>query len=588
MQKIKIISKLACKQYFNPFLLILLAGFFFISSCSVLKKTDKKESKVNERNMIEYKNAFIEAEKQKMLDNLPEAKALLLRCIELNPSADASYYELANIHTFQDDFLAAEKYAEIAAGLDPDNIWYQMLLGSLYHTNNKTDKAIIINKQLIKKYPDNTDLYFELAELYTVNRQNSDAINVYEKIEKIFGISEQLILEKQKLCQDMGKPDKAIAEIEKLVMTYPDEPRFYGILAEFYTAGKQYSKALEMYKKLLEFDQENGMAHLSLADYYRQTKNYDQWFSELKIAFASQDVSVETKVNILSSVFAFTGNSTEFNEKGYVLMNILLETHPKDIRAHALYSDYLLRNNQISEARDELRFILGQEKKSYAVWEQLFLVETELNDNKALYDESKEAMDYFPGQPTVFLFNGMAAYFLKKYEEAVKTLTAGLDLIVDNDKLKLQFFINLGETYNKLKKYRESDDSFDKLLTIEPDNVSVLNNYAYYLSLRGDSLSKAEKMAEKCTVLQPKSSSYLDTYAWVLYKMGNLSKAKTYLEKAIENNGSSNPLIIEHYGDILFKSGEIEKAIVEWNKATKLGEGSEFLKEKVKTGKLIE
>ena len=587
MQKTYISPRSGNDKYFRINLLYLLMFLLIFTSCKIIKKTGQQENKVPERNQIEYQGSFVEAEKQKMLGNLSEATALLLKCLELYPSSDATYYELANVHSFQNDFPAAAKYAEKAVELNPDNIWYQMLLGRLYRTNNNPEKSAAVFKKLVKKYPEKSDLYFELAELYTVTGQYTEAIKVYDMIEEKFGVTESLVLEKQKLYQDMDKPAKAITEIEKLVRTFPDESRFYGILAEFYTAAKQYDKAIETYNKLLEFDPDNGMAHLSLADFYRQTKNFEKWFAELKIAFASQDVPVDTKVNILSSVFAFTGNSTELNEKGYTLMNILLETHPRDIKVHALYSDYLIRNNQISEARDELRYIISEEKKNFAVCEQLFLTEIDLNDNKALYEESREAMDYFPNQPSVFLFNGTAAYFLKKYDESVKTLNAGLDLVIDNDKLKVQFLMYLGESFNKLKNYIESDAAFDKLLKIEPDNVSVLNNYAYYLSLRGDSLEKAARMAEKCIAAQPKSSSYLDTYAWALYRMNNFDKARTYIEKALENNGTENPVIVEHYGDILFKLGDRERAIEEWKKATSLGEGSEYLKEKVKTGKLI-
>ncbi|MCX6259061.1 MAG: tetratricopeptide repeat protein [Bacteroidia bacterium] len=558
-----------------------------VASCSILKKSEKKKPELSDKPQIEYLNGFMEAEKQKMLGNFGEAEDLLQKCLGINPASDATYYELSSILSFRNDLTGAQKYAEKAVSLNPENIWYQLMLVSLYRANGKSDKAVPILETLVKKYPDKDDLLYELADTYIDLIKPAKAILVYDKIEKISGISEPLILQKQKLYKAMGKSAKAVAEVEKLVKQYPDESRFYGILAESYTADKKYDKAIQMYNKLLEFDPHNGLAHLSLADFYRQTRDIDKWFSELKLAFASQDVEVDVKVNILSSLLLFAGSNQEISEKSYDLMNILLEAHPKDIKVHALYSDYLLKNNQIKEAADELRFIISQNKNNYQVWEQLFMVDLELNDYKALYDESKEALDYFPAQPSAFYYNGVASYFLKKYDESIATLKSGLDLVVDK-KLLVQFYMNLGEAYNKVKNYKESDASFDKLLDIEPDNISVLNNYAYYLSLRKENLDKACKMAEKCIKAEPKSSSYLDTYAWVLFQMDNYEKARTYLEKALENNGSASAVIVEHYGDILYKLGQKEKALEEWNKATVLGEGSENLREKIKTGKLIE
>ena len=40
-------------------------------------------------------------------------------------------------------------------------------------------------------------------------------------------------------------------------------------------------------------------------------------------------------------------------------------------------------------------------------------------------------------------------------------------------------------------------------------------------------------------------------------------------------------VVVEHYGDVLWKLGEKKNAVKYWEKALKLGEGSEFLEKKV-------
>ena len=64
-----------------------------------------------------------------------------------------------------------------------------------------------------------------------------------------------------------------------------------------------------------------------------------------------------------------------------------------------------------------------------------------------------------------------------------------------------------------------------------------LNNYAYYLSLVGRDLDKAERMSGKVIERFPNNSTYLDTYAWILFKKGNYTLAKFYMETAIKNGG---------------------------------------------------
>jgi tetratricopeptide (TPR) repeat protein len=115
-----------------------------------------------------------------------------------------------------------------------------------------------------------------------------------------------------------------------------------------------------------------------------------------------------------------------------------------------------------------------------------------------------------------------------------------------------------------------------------------MNNYSYYLSLRGENLEKAEAMAKKANEIEPGNSSFEDTYAWVLYKLGKYDEAKVWIEKAVKSNKSNSAVILEHYGDILYKLNMYEDAFKLWEKATNAGEGSEYLKQKIKDKKLYE
>lgn len=51
----------------------------------------------------------------------------------------------------------------------------------------------------------------------------------------------------------------------------------------------------------------------------------------------------------------------------------------------------------------------------------------------------------------------------------------------------------------RTKNYERSDSSYEAALEIDPNNATVLNNYAYYLSERDDKLEKAERMSKNPT-----------------------------------------------------------------------------------------
>src|SRR5690606_926667 len=118
-------------------------------------------------------------------------------------------------------------------------------------------------------------------------------------------------------------------------------------------------------------------------------------------------------------------------------------------------------------------------------------------------------------------------------------------------------------------------------------NLSVLNNYSYYLSLEKRDLDKAEQMSGITIKAEPMNPTFLDTYGWVLYEQGSYVMAKIYIEKAIEyNDEDPSAEVFEHYGDVLYKTGDKEKALQQWKKAKDLGNDSAELAKKIETGAL--
>ena len=116
----------------------------------------------------------------------------------------------------------------------------------------------------------------------------------------------------------------------------------------------------------------------------------------------------------------------------------------------------------------------------------------------------------------------------------------------------------------------------------------MLNNYAYYLSLRKDKLEKAAEMAKRAVELEPDQYNYQDTYGWVLFQKGDYAEAVKWLEKAVNNGGRVNGEIIEHYGDALYKSGRESEAIEQWKQAKEVGDASDLIDKKLEGGTYIE
>jgi Tfp pilus assembly protein PilF len=123
---------------------------------------------------------------------------------------------------------------------------------------------------------------------------------------------------------------------------------------------------------------------------------------------------------------------------------------------------------------------------------------------------------------------------------------------------------------------------------MNPENPSVLNNYAYYLSVRGVRLADAEKMSKKSLEIRPGEATFLDTYGWIFYKEGDYQDAKKFIEDAIKADKDADGTVWEHLGDVMYKLNDVDKAVDCWKKAKEKGTDSKKIDKKIQDRKLYE
>lgn len=549
---------------------------------------DKPVDQLAEEQQKQFEYLFVEALKQKMFGNPQKAIQLLSSCLEIDPNSSAAMFELANIHAVNNDFTSSSLLLEKAISLNPDNKWYKVLLAQIYQQTRKFSEAADLYAELIKKEPENLEYIYMNAALLASAERYDEAIAAYNKMEKETGINEQISVAKQQVYVSQGKIDKAFEEIQKLIDNNPGEAKYYGLLADLYHSQGDDENALKYYQKIQDLDPENGFVHFSLANYYLEKGDTKKSFEETKKGFESESVEVQTKLQLYMML---TNNNTQpklTEEQENDLIAILLEKHPDDALVHTIYAESLLKKQKLAEARTELLKSLEIEKNDYMIWERVMLIDNDLQDWNSLYTHTKEIMELFPNQPQGYFFHAIACVQLEKFEETVTVADEGMDFVIQNPQLKSNFLMLKGEAIYKQNKKEEAYKLFDKALEQDPENYLILNNYAYYLSVEGKDLDKAERMSGKVVERFPDNSTYLDTHAWVLFKKGEYTLAKFYMESALKNGGEDNPTLLEHYGDILFMLKKLDEAKAYWEKAKNFGGDSEVLLRKIKEQKYIE
>ncbi len=567
--------------------LIFLAGCKSTEKSSATVKSAKTSLSDSQKADVSY--LFFNANKEKILGNLNIAADLFAEVIRKDGSNAAAMYELANIYSEQKKYSDALFFSKSAWHIDSKNIWYALSYADILNKNRKFDESAAVLAQLVKDYPDRYDFYYEWAAAYVYGEKFIEAIKVYDKLEEKSGVSRELSMHKSRLYQRINKNDKAVAELQKLINSNPTDAQSYGMLAELYQSMGEKQKALDTYNKILEIDPENPYIHLSLADFYRSNGEKEKSVAELKKAFQNKELDIDTKISILVSYYNLIDDHPDLKEQAMEMCQLLIETHPSESRAHAVYGDFLNKAEKYKEALVEYRKAIQLGSREFAVYSQILLLDSQLRDWDSMIQDADLTIALFPDQPFAYFLSGLARIQKKNYTQAISLLNSGVKMLVDNPTLEAQFYASLGEAYHELNDALRSDENYEKALKLSPKDANVLNNYAYYLSLRGEKLEKAEEMSKLSNDLEPEQGSYQDTYGWIMFRMGRFEESKTWIEKSLSSSTDSSATVLEHYGDVLFKLGNTLKAIEFWLKAKEAGEGaSELLDKKIQDKIFIE
>lgn len=570
-------------------IIILLLLVVIQPSFAQRKKKQKEGVTVSMLEHNESQRLLIDGLSDVLNDRIALASDKFNIAVVKDPSNDAAWFELAKIYGDQNNYIKAQECIGKAIDLQETNVWYRLLQMKIFEVSAQYKEMLQSATELVKLKPDNPEFLFELANAQLINEQNNEAIKTLDKVEDIVGVIEEVSMQKQQLFLADKQYDKAAFEIEKLIENNPTESsRYLAMIAEIYNKAGDSDKAAEYYERIVTADPANPYVHISLADFYRNKGESDKSYKELEAGFANETLDADTKLRILFAYYTsaemFTTKSSEVEN----LIHIIQQANPDNARVVALRGEFLLNSKKYSEARNMFEVALQSDSSNYNIWEGLLQAVLGAQEVKALENYSARTIELFPFQPLPYLFSGMALNQQKKAAEAIKRLNSGLKLVVNNDILKSEFYSQLGDAYNTNKEFTNSDDSYEKALKISPDNSNLLNNYAYYLSLRNANLDKATTMAKKAVDLDPENPANVDTYGWVLYKSGRFEESKIWIEKAIKLTNESDPDLLEHYGDVLFKLGDTGKAVEYWKKARNAGSSSQNIDQKINDKKIYE
>lgn len=472
---------------------ILIFFTLFVSSKFLTaQNTIGGQAKIVPENEVARQSAFVDAEREAMLGRWDKAIERYKDFTYDNPNNDAGWYGLARAYQAKDDYISALDAIGKAIEKDPGNPWYTVFQAGSYEKTGRVKDAAKLYESLIKRYPRETSYLNQLAYLSLLDSNPKAAIKALDRVEEINGVTEENTSKKIRIYQQTGDNKRLVAEMQKLVDTYPKRLEYSRQLAQFYELIGDEANAQRVYEKILKlFPNDNG-AKIFMQRKAKQAGSDIAYLNSLKPLFENPQTPIDSKLKeVLPYLSKITGAGAELPAVLLELGTIMEKSHPGDPKAPSFSGAVLYQTNRRAEALDKYRQCIKLNPNVFAAWENTLSILEE----QQLYDEmlsvSEQAIDAFPNQPRAYLYFGIAATEKGKYDDALAQLEQAA-IMSGNTPVAIDILDQMAATYLRKKDLDNAKSNLDKALAKGGDkHPGVLLHYGDLMLAKGDKAAAA-------------------------------------------------------------------------------------------------
>ena len=552
-----------------------------------LMASDRKAISEDDRVKAEY--IFLEAEKQRNMGRDDAFHHLLQYAHSLDPENSAIAYYLgysrlmkSNLSVSDSLFSSSLRMMRKHVDAHPEDKYEAMLYANGNMIANQVQEGLRVLKIQAERNPHNVEVQLSIADAYARLEDYRNAIAAYDSVQQWQGQSVQLSARKVRAYQALNDTVGAIGEMRSLLATAPRNVDYNLAMGNMMLMFGERDSALTYYDKAQQYEPENGATYLAKAQFYNaigDSVNYDQQTYQ---ALVSKDLDVASKVEVLADYARHLLVAKDSSARTENLFKVLIEQHPNEPQIRMLFSDYLAAKDDMKGAAEQMDYAVNLDPTDAQAWNRLLVLNIISENYEAAIAAGDRAIELNPNDIELYGYIAPAYYNIKQYDKAIEVYKKALAAVDSTDTEHRSMFLGgMGDAKFSMGDTIGAFALYDQAIEIDPNNVSILNNYAYFLTLCNRDLDKAERMSAKTVQAEPQNATFLDTYAWVFYKRKEYTMAQLYIEMAIKNERRPSSDIYDHYGDILLAVGNKQEALKQWNKALELDAGNKELLEKV-------
>nr|WP_294774315.1 tetratricopeptide repeat protein [uncultured Flavobacterium sp.] len=431
----------------------LLLGMFSIPNVALAQEEPNNIAVIDDG----FQDHFYEALKQKSIENYDKAIQSLEKCKEIQPENAVVYFELGKNYLAQKKYKDAYNNFEKVTQMDPQNRWAWVGMYDVCYDTHDYNQAIVIVQKLVEFKADYKE---DLTSLYMNTQQFDKALELINELNEKVGKSDKRELYKADILKDAKYQSAEKNNLLDQIKKFPKEESNYIALIYMYSQSNQEEKALEIAKKLEKEIPTSDWAQVSLFKFHLNNNDGDNAVKAMNIVLPSQKIDSKIKHRILNEFLIFAKNNPKYEPD--LDKAISYFDNDKEVKVAKEIGKFYYSKANWDKAIKYLDMHLKSNQEDVETQILLLQAYTEKQDFMTLGKNAEYLIQLFPTQPQFYYYAGLAYNQVGNFKKAASTLETGLDFVIDDTALEINFNIQLGEAYNALGDMKKKEKYFTK------------------------------------------------------------------------------------------------------------------------------
>lgn len=414
----------------------------------------------------EFQEHFFEALKQKAIENYEKAITALKKAEQIEPNNGVVYFELGKNYKFLENYEQALANFQKSNRLQPNKEWILVELMETYFFNKDYEQAILVAQNLL---PFNEKYYENLANLYFESKQFDKLLALLDKLDVELGISEFRLDMRRQIYALTDNTPAQIQVLKDAINANPENEKNYLNLIYVYSDQEMQQEAFATAEEMRNLFPTSKVVHLALYKFYLDAGNTSESLNSMKLILAAEEIDPESKFKVLNDFLIFVNENPSYEAELLKVAEVFAasESSPE---IYQKFGEYYLQKDQKEKALEFFDLGLKSELDNFQLLRNTLLLQLNLKKYEEAKELSKRALEIFPAQAILYLARGVALNNLKEYKEAEEILTFGLDYLIDDPQMTIDFYEQLSTTYtgldnaSKTVEYKEKAEQLKKTL----------------------------------------------------------------------------------------------------------------------------